>query len=82
VLLGLAYGSQLVLILLGWMPITTLLTLLLLPKVRQLIRIFDTETDVQSLHKAQGNTAKLHGQFGLLQVVGWGIWLLILPLLG
>lgn len=82
VLLGLAYLSQVVLILVGWMPVTTLLTLILLPTVRKLIQIFDTETDVQALHAAQGNTAKLHGQFGLLQVLGWAIWLLIRPLLG
>ncbi len=81
VLLGLAYVSQFALILPGWMPITTLLTLLLLPTTRRLIRIFDTETDVQKLHAAQGATAKLHGQFGLLQVLGWGIWLLAQPLL-
>lgn len=81
VLLIAAYVSQLLLILVGWMPITTLLTVLLLPQVRRLMRIFDTETDVQALHAAQGGTAKLHGQFGLLQAVGWLIWLLLLPLI-
>lgn len=82
VLLIAAYVSQVLLILVGWMPITTLLTALLLPQVRRLIRIFDTETDVQALHAAQGGTAKLHGQFGLLQVVGWLLWILVPSLLG
>ncbi|MCA9915260.1 MAG: 1,4-dihydroxy-2-naphthoate octaprenyltransferase [Anaerolineae bacterium] len=82
VLLVAAYVSQVLLILIGWMPVTTLLTVLLLPQVRRLMQIFDTETDVQALHAAQGATAKLHGQFGLLQAVGWLIWLLLVPLLG
>ncbi|MEM9955165.1 MAG: 1,4-dihydroxy-2-naphthoate octaprenyltransferase [Chloroflexota bacterium] len=81
-LLVAAYVSQFILIALTWMPITTLLTLLMIPTTRKLIHIFNTETDPKILHPAQGNTAKLHGQFGLLMVLGWAIWLAIAPLLG
>lgn len=77
-----AYVSQLVLILVGWMPITTLLTLLSLPATWQLIQTIRTEDDVQKLHVAQGKTAQLHGRFGLLMVVGWALWLIGQALLG
>jgi 1,4-dihydroxy-2-naphthoate polyprenyltransferase len=76
VLLAACYISQLILVVLGWMPPTTLLSLLLIPVALKLIRIFDTETEVSILHPAQGNTAKLHGQIGLMIVIGWAIWLL------
>jgi 1,4-dihydroxy-2-naphthoate octaprenyltransferase len=75
-LLAACYISQIILVIIGWMPPTTLLSLLLIPLVLKLIRIFDTETDVSILHPAQGNTAKLHGQIGLMIVVGWAIWLI------
>ncbi|MGJ3239539.1 MAG: 1,4-dihydroxy-2-naphthoate octaprenyltransferase [Anaerolineae bacterium] len=77
VLLVACYLSQIVLILVGWMPVTTLLTLLMIPKTRQLIHIFNTETEPAILHPAQGDTAKLHGQIGLLMVLGWLIWLVL-----
>lgn len=75
-LLAACYISQLVLVLVGWMPPTSLLSLLLIPVALKLIRIFDSETDVAILHPAQGNTAKLHGQIGLMIVLGWVIWLI------
>ena len=77
VLLAACYISQILLILVGWMPVTTLLTLLMIPQTLKLIRIFNTETDPKMLHPAQGDTAKLHGQIGLLMVLGWIIWLAI-----
>ncbi len=80
-LLAAAYLSQFILILIGWMPVTTLLTLLMIPTTRNLIHIFNTETDPKILHPAQGNTAKLHGIFGLLMVIGWAIWVAITPFL-
>jgi 1,4-dihydroxy-2-naphthoate polyprenyltransferase len=75
-LLAACYISQIILVLIAWMPPTTLLSLLLIPIALKLIRIFDSETDVAILHPAQGNTAKLHGQIGLMIVVGWAIWLI------
>lgn len=81
-LLAACYISQILLILAGLMPITTLLTLLMIPKTLELIHIFNTETDPKILHPAQGNTAKLHGQIGLLMVLGWIIWLIGTSLLG
>lgn len=76
-LLAACYISQLILVIIGWMPITTLISFLMIPKTLELIRIFTTETEPKILHPAQGNTAKLHGQIGLLIVIGWVIWLLI-----
>lgn len=76
-LLAACYISQILLVIVAWMPVTTLLTLLMIPQTLKLIKIFNTETDPKILHPAQGNTAKLHGQIGLLMVVGWIIWLLI-----
>jgi len=77
VLTALTYLSQGVLVMIGWMPVTTLLTLLTLPEAWRLIRIIDTQTDPQALHMAQGGTARLHGRIGLGLVVGWGVWLLL-----
>jgi 1,4-dihydroxy-2-naphthoate octaprenyltransferase len=77
VLMFLAYLSQLILIAITWMPITTLLTIITIPEARRLVRIIDHETDPKILHMAQGRTAKLHGQIGFWMVLGWLIWLLI-----
>ena len=41
-----------------------------LPEALRLIRIFNTSSAIPLLHQAQGRTAKLHGQFGLLMVLG------------
>jgi len=76
-----AYVALVLLVLLRIMPPTVLVALVTLPEARRLVRVFRTETDPAKLHPAQGQTAKLHGQFGLLIVAGWlawhgGIWLL------
>ena len=81
VLVGLTYVSQIVLVLLGWMPLTTLITFITLPEARRLIRVFDSETAVEKLHPAQGQTARLHGRIGLLLGLGWLAWLLLDALL-
>lgn len=77
VLLAACYVSQVILVLIGWMPFPTLLTLATIPLAVKLARIFDTETDVPTLHAAQGATAKLHGRIGLLMVIGWAIALVL-----
>ena len=66
-----AYAAQTFVIVLGLLPVYTLLTLITLPEAMRLIHIFNTSRAVPLLHQAQGRTAKLHGQFGLLMVVGW-----------
>ena len=66
-----AYATQLLVIALGIMPVATLLTLITVPEALRLIRIFNTSRAVPLMHQAQGRTAKLHGQIGLLMVLGW-----------
>ena len=66
-----AYVAQLLLTAAGFLPAPTLLTLITLPEALRLIHIFNTSRAVPLMHQAQGRTAKLHGQFGLLIVVGW-----------
>lgn len=80
-LLILCYLSQLILVLLGWMPPTTFLSLLAVPEALRLVRVINTETETALLHRAQGATAKLHGRIGLLIVLGWIIWLVAQALL-
>jgi 1,4-dihydroxy-2-naphthoate octaprenyltransferase len=65
------YTFQGLLIVFGMMPWTTLITLLTVREARRLVEIIYTETDTAILHQAQGRTAKLYGQFGLLMVLGW-----------
>jgi 1,4-dihydroxy-2-naphthoate polyprenyltransferase len=81
-LLFACYLSQIILVLVRLMPPTTLISLLTIPIALRLIRIFNTETTAIPLHEAQGNTAKLHGQIGLLIVLGWIIWLVGSAMLG
>lgn len=71
-----AYISQAALVAAGLLPPATLLTLITLPQALRLIDIINTSGDVTLLHKAQGLTAKLHGQVGLLLVLGWALSLL------
>lgn len=66
-----AYVALLVLVLTDYLPAPALAAYLTLPQARALVRTFDTETDPLKLHPAQGQTAQLHGRFGLLMVVGW-----------
>lgn len=82
VLLIAAYISQIVLVLVGLMPVATLISFLTIPEARRLAGVFDTETDALKLHIAQGQTARLHGRLGLLIVLGWLAWLLIRVLTG
>jgi 1,4-dihydroxy-2-naphthoate polyprenyltransferase len=74
-LVGGTYVTLGALILAGFVPPLTLLALVMLPEAYRLIRIFYTQTDTTLLHQAQGRTAKLHGQFALMMVVGWLLWL-------
>jgi 1,4-dihydroxy-2-naphthoate polyprenyltransferase len=81
-LLFACYLSQVILVIFGLMPPTTLITFITIPITLRLIRIFNTETTTEPLHQAQGNTAKLHGQIGLLIVLGWIIWLVGTAMMG
>ncbi len=74
-----AYIAQALVIAAGLLPLHSLLTLIALPEALRVIRIINTSRAVPLLHQAQGRTAKLHGQFGLLMVVGWTLSL-ALPL--
>ncbi len=73
ILVGGAYVTVGVLIVLRVLPITTLLVLLTLPEARQLIGIINSSEEVPRLHMAMGRTARLHGRFGLWLVVGWAL---------
>lgn len=66
-----AYLTLVVLVGVGWIPFTSLIALITLPEAYRLIQVFRTETDPLKLHPAQGQTARLHGRFGLLIVLGW-----------
>lgn len=77
VLVGGAYVAVLLMIVAEVMPWTTLLAAVTLPEAVRLIRIETTSLDPALLHQAQGRTARLHGQFGLWLVVGWGVWLVV-----
>lgn len=77
VLVAGAYLSVGLLVLLGVLPVTTLLVLVTLPEARRLVDIIRTSEAVPLLHQAMGRTAKLHGRFGLWLVVGWAVWLLV-----
>ena len=72
-----AYAAQALVVAAGLMPPLTLLTLITLPEALRLIHIFNTSTAVPLMHQAQGRTAKLHGQIGLLMVVGWSLSLVL-----
>jgi 1,4-dihydroxy-2-naphthoate octaprenyltransferase len=74
-----AYVSLVVLVIVGLMPPTALFGMATIPIAYDLVRIFNTTTDAGALHIAQGRTAKLHGQFGLLIVIGWLLWLATHP---
>jgi 1,4-dihydroxy-2-naphthoate octaprenyltransferase len=71
------YIVQIILVLTGLMPTTTLITFLTVPQAVQLMTIFNTSRDVLLMHQAQGRTAKLHGQIGLLIVIGWTLSMLL-----
>ena len=68
-----AYAAQAILIAAGLMPPATLLSFITLPEALRLIRIFNRSRAMPLMHQAQSRTAKLHGQLGLLIVVGWAL---------
>ena len=74
-----AYVAQALVVAVGLLPVPTLLTVITLPEALRLVRIFNTSRAVPLLHQAQGGTAKLHGQFGLLMVVGWTLAMALPP---
>ena len=73
------YIAQAFVIASGLLPPISLLTLITLPEALRLIRIFNVSRAVPLLHQAQGRTAKLHGQFGLLLVVSLALSMAMLP---
>jgi 1,4-dihydroxy-2-naphthoate octaprenyltransferase len=73
-LIGGAYIAHLILVIVGLMPRTTVISFITIPIALKLIRIFNTSTEVSLMHKAQGGTAKLLGQYGLLTILGWLVW--------
>ncbi len=70
-LVGGAYAALALLTLAGVVPWPGLLAFITLPAALRLIRVFVTGGDTALLHRAQGQTAQLHGRFGLLLALGW-----------
>ena len=68
-----SYAAQVMLVAAGLMPPPTLLSFITLPEALRLVRIFNRARDIPLMHQAQTRTAKLHGQLGLLIVVGWAL---------
>ena len=68
-----SYAAQIILVAAGLMPPATLLSFITLPEALRLIRIFNRSRAMPLMHQAQSRTAKLHGQLGLLMVVGWAL---------
>ena len=68
-----AYVAQAILIASALMPPATLLSFIALPEALRLIRIFNRSRAMPLMHQAQTRTAKLHGQLGLLMVIGWAL---------
>lgn len=56
---------------LGQIPATSLLSLILLPETLRLCRIATTSEDPKELHMVLVHTARLHKWFGAAYVVGW-----------
>ncbi len=69
-----AYVALGLLVVFRVIPPTSLVAFITLPEALRLVQVFRTENDPAKLHPAQGQTAKLHGQFGLLIVAGWLVW--------
>jgi 1,4-dihydroxy-2-naphthoate octaprenyltransferase len=79
-LVGGTYAVLLILLLLQIIPWPALLALITLPEAYALIQIIRRQTETALLHQAQGRTAKLHGRFALLMVLGWLLYLLLMRL--
>lgn len=71
-----AYIALALLVAAGVMPWPVLLALLTLPEANRLVQTVRTSRDSQLLHQAQGRTAKFHGRFGFLIVIGWLLFLI------
>ncbi len=71
VLVGGTYLSLLLLIMLGFAPWWTLITLLTLPLALRTARIATSETEPRALQPVLRQTAALHMRFGALFVIGW-----------
>jgi 1,4-dihydroxy-2-naphthoate octaprenyltransferase len=70
-LVGGAYVTLALLVLAGVIPWPGLLAFVTLPAALRLLRVVSTSADTALLHRAQGQTAQLHGRFGLLLALGW-----------
>ena len=68
-----SYAAQAILIASGLMPPAALLSFITLPEALRLIGIFNRSRAMPLMHQAQTRTAKLHGQLGLLMVIGWAL---------
>ncbi len=76
----LVYGTYVLiglLVVFGVVPWPTLLAFITLPEAYRLVQMIFTHTDAVLLHQAQGRTARLHGRFGLLMIIGWLLWLVL-----
>jgi 1,4-dihydroxy-2-naphthoate octaprenyltransferase len=71
ILIGGTYISLLLLVLFGFAPWWTLISLLTLPTAIRLMRIAGSETEPRALQPVLRLTGKLHLRFGLLLVAGW-----------
>jgi len=71
VLVGGTYLSLVLVVLLGYTPWWTLISLITLPLAFKLMRIAATETEPRELQPVLRQTARLHLQFGVLLVAGW-----------
>ena len=71
ILVGGTFVSQWVLIVVGLVPWSTLLTTLMVPLAWRLMQIASRETDPAALHPVLRQSAVLHMRFGLLYVLGW-----------
>jgi 1,4-dihydroxy-2-naphthoate octaprenyltransferase len=71
VLVGGTYLSLLLVVLLGYAPWWTMISLITLPLAFKLMRIAATETEPRALQPVLRQTARLHLQFGVLLVAGW-----------
>jgi 1,4-dihydroxy-2-naphthoate octaprenyltransferase len=70
-LVGGTYVSLLLVVLLGFAPWWTLITLVTLPMAVRVMRIAGSETEPNALQPVLRLTGKLHMRFGLLLVAGW-----------
>jgi 1,4-dihydroxy-2-naphthoate octaprenyltransferase len=77
VLLGAAYLSLALMVVLGIVPWMTLITLLTVPAALRIVRIVAAETEPAALQPVLRQTARLHTRFGGLLIIGWlAAWLI------